>query len=271
MRRSALVLAGLLLLVSGAVASGKLKEKSTTFTVPAEATAEGAAKCKKGQEAVSGGFLDPIDFFGGHVVLPYDSTRASKRKWSHHALNVTIDDDRATVYAYCDPDQPHLKVKTATTTSDNRESSVTAQCRRGQEAVSGGFATDADDEFVFPLGSKRVGKRGWISYFINGTDDPVEFTSFAYCDKAEPGLKEKANTAVVESPNTDSVTAKCRRGRRVISGGFEAEFSLSESIFPFINGSRRAGRRGWEVTAAVGMSEPAEITAYAYCEKKERK
>jgi hypothetical protein len=274
MRRAGLSAVAILLVLGlGGFASAKLKEKSTTFTVPGEATGEGSAKCKKGQEAVSGGFFDPIEFgVDFRLVLPFDSARAGKRKWRHRAINVTTDDDEATVYAYCDPAKRELKVRSTTETSDEFEIFATARCPRGQEAVSGGFESSAsEDGAVIPLASKRVGKRKWESRALNETSGNADLTSFAYCDKSEPGLKTKQATATVESPNTSTVTAQCRRGRRVVSGGFDAEFSLTDLIIPFINGSRRGGKREWEVTAAVGMSNPAEITAYAYCEKKPRR
>jgi hypothetical protein len=271
MRRSALLLAGLLLLAGGAVASAKLKEKSTTFAIPADSTGEGAAKCKKGQEAVSGGFFDPINFFTGPFTLPLDLVRSGRREWSHRAHTFSSDDEQATVYAYCDSNSPRLKAKSATVSSDETYISVTARCRRGQEAVSGGFANSATDEFVLPLVSKRIGKRKWEVAFSNLSAVLFDVTAYVYCDKSEPRLKERSETITVESPNIESVTARCKRKHRVVSGGFEAEFSESGFIFPSVHTSRRDGKRGWEATGAVGMSEPAEITAYAYCEPKEGK
>jgi hypothetical protein len=269
---AALAMGLVVLLATGGFAAGALKEKSRTFTVSSGAAGEGTAKCKKGQEAVAGGFFGPADFVADpHLVVPFDSSRAGKRKWRYRAFSLSVGDDQASTYAYCDPDKPRLKAKSATTTTDDTAVSVTARCPRGNEAVSGGFSTDSVDEFVWVVASKRIGKRKWQSEFVNPTDDPIGFTSFAYCDKSEPRLKQRSEAITVESPNTASVTAKCRRGRSLFSGGFDGGFSEADSVFPFVNGSRRSGRRGWEVTAALGMSNPAEITAYAYCDKKKKK
>lgn len=75
----------------------------------------------------------------------------------------------------------------------------------------------------------------------------------------------KSKTAIASGGAPTDAVARCKRGQRVVSGGFETENFASEGG-PFVYASRKQGRRGWLVR--VFATEPEEFTAYAYCEKK---
>jgi phage terminase large subunit-like protein len=141
--------------------------------------ASATAKCGKGSEAVWGGFDSPN--------LSIGSSREGKRKWTASAVNF---DPPAplTVYVYCDKGEPGLKTKEASTTVGADEiGSATARCRKGSEAVSGGyfapggFDLDVGSEIYF-YESFRKGKRKWTASGLN-LGDPATLTVFAYCEK----------------------------------------------------------------------------------------
>jgi hypothetical protein len=275
----------LIAMAAGAV--GALKEKSASTTITsAEEFDSTTAKCKRGSTAVSGGF-EGTGFDQGVTpqLLPIDSARAGKRQWTsagafYSAAGTTSGE--FTSYAYCDDSKPRLKTRSATTTlqdfgSPDAIGSATAKCKRGSVAVSGGFdSSDFLNNFsgpaILPLSSRREGKRKWTVSAFNDGGEAGELVAYAYCDKSEPRLKTKTESATVDLyPDTSSATARCKKGSKVVSGGFDSPdydpSGTEEETFPFA--SRRSGKRGWTVGGFnVSTSRSLDIVAYAYCEKK---
>jgi hypothetical protein len=242
-------------------AAKPLKEVSVEFTADGET--ERTAECNPGQEAVAGGFYierpGPVS-----IYPPFESARASKRGWSSRVLGQP-EPRSVTAHGYCDKKEPGLKTKEATDSVTTIYGNlVTARCKRGQEAVSGGFDLPLSEAVV--IASKRTGTRGWTVELVAAPG--TEITVFAYCDKREPGLKTK--TASIVPPDTQdeatSVVARCKRKQQLRSGGYEAEYP-DGFTFGEVEGSRRVGKRGWEVR---GSAPDRRLTAYAYCDKKER-
>jgi hypothetical protein len=268
MRRVVIPVAAVTLLaVAGLASGGPLKEKSTTFTVPGGQSADGTAKCKKGQEAVAGGF--EVQGEGNQTTVALDLHREGKRKWHLGAQNGTMGDSSATVYVYCDKSEPGLKTvsKSAQVSAGSTALSVPveARCPKGSEAVRGGFAGSTE---AFPQASSRVDKRTWEVEF--GVEEGTEnVTVFAYCNKKEPGLKQRSGTIVGADDETDSTSASCKRKQKLRSGGFDLEFDEAQSDGAFALASRRNGKRTWEVTGTAFVGTP-DITAYAYCDKKKK-
>jgi hypothetical protein len=258
------VAAAALVAIAGA-AGAALKEKSAEFTVEAGEETEGAASCKRGQEAVAGGFFLETDSSGS--VLPnFESQREGKRGWTYRLYS--FEETEATVYAYCDKKEPELKAKR--TTEDLSQlfvpETITARCGRGKEAVSGGF--DAPFTKLAVLASRRAGKRSWEATFLGPPG--VSVSVVAYCDKAEPGLKAKRAETNIPIDGIDSVSTRCKRKQELRSGGFEIEFDQVTQNEGLVFGSRRDGKRRWEVTGFAIDGTP-EMVAYAYCDKKEKK
>ena len=272
MRRGVMIIVGLALIaVFGmAVAAGKprkakpLKEASVEFTADGET--ERTAECNPGQEAVAGGFY--IDRPGPVTIYPpFESARDGKRGWSSRVYG-SPDPRSVTAYAYCDKKEPALKTKAATDSLKKIYGNlITARCKRGQEAVSGGFDLPLSKAIV--IASRRTGKRAWAVEVVGvpGT----EVTVFAHCDKREPRLKAKQASTVPPASGNESasVVAQCKRKQQLRSGGFEGEYPGGMTAGQ-VDGSRRVGKRGWEVTG-IGFGPERGLTAYAYCQKKPKK
>jgi hypothetical protein len=289
-RRVTAIVSGIVAIVPiaglSAIAGGALKEKSASTTITTDDQFDSAtAKCKRGSEAVSGGF-EGTNYQAGSQpqLLPIDSTRVGKRRWTSAGafdLSAGATSGEFTAYAYCDESKPRLKTKSSTTIveTDGPEAigSATAKCKRGSEAVSGGFdSSDFLDNFngpaIFPLESRREGKRKWTVSAFNFGEEAGELVAHAHCDRSEPGLKVKSATATVDLfPDTSFATARCKKGSTAVSGGFDSpEFDPSgaeSETYPYL--SRRSGKRRWTVAGFnESTSRSLEIVAYAYCEKK---
>jgi len=141
-----------------------------------------SAKCAPGSEAVWGGFSSD----GNDSILSLGSSRDTKRKWTASAIQFG-DPSTLTVYAYCDKSEPGLMEKSKSVMLGHDElGSATAKCRKGHEAVSGGylqpgeFGTSAGSEIYF-FESYRVSKRRWTASGLNQGDPGSRLTAFAYC------------------------------------------------------------------------------------------
>jgi hypothetical protein len=88
---------------------------------------------------------------------------------------------------------------------------------------------------------------------------------------ARPPLKTVSATTQVEGPTgtTASVTARCPRGTRAVSGGYEPTFVFhpnGSGTALLVNTSRRLGPRGWKVSAyQLGFGDQVSLTATVNC------
>jgi hypothetical protein len=262
-----LAAAGLLIVVSAS--TGALKTKSASTTIAAGADGAATAKCKQGSEAVSGGFKSPgfipPPSVGAPQVYIEDSTREGKRKVTALAHNSGGGTGTLIVEAYCDTDKPGLKTKTKSTATIEflEDASATAKCRKGSEAVWGGF-----DSPNLSIGSSREGKRKWTASSVN-YDDPAPLTVYVYCDKSEPGLKVKKASTTVGADEIGTATAKCKQGSEATSGGYFAPGGFDQNVGSeiYFYESHRKGKRKW-TASGLNQGDPAKLTAVAYCEKK---
>jgi hypothetical protein len=137
--------------------------------------------------------FEDSDIPSGNASFPFASRRTGKRAWTVTGFggDFTAETD-LTAIAYCAKDKLGLKARSAqaATTTDNDELFATATCKKNERVVSGGVegivSDAADDEFVGPIGSFRVGKRDWatsIGAYNSGSGSSVELKAFAYCLK----------------------------------------------------------------------------------------
>jgi len=157
-----------------------------------------------------------------------------------------------------------LKTKSASVEIESGETgSATAACNPKSRAISGGFDVDTESLAQVPI-FKREGRRGWTTTATPGGIEPATLTTYAYCDKSAPRLKEKTATVPFADGPLSSASVKCKRGGEVFAGGFE-----TDELY-FAVASRRSGKRTWTVTGNA-IPEAGTLTVFAYCDKSEPK
>jgi hypothetical protein len=90
---------------------------------------------------------------------------------------------------------------------------------------------------------------------------------------AGENVKQKTKTTSVGGVSQGFVTAKCKRGTRVVSGGFETQYdTISGDPNVLINESHRTGRRSW-ISGAFNLaaSPSGDLTSFAYCRDQKLK
>jgi hypothetical protein len=268
---SALIAAGVLAIAAG-IATAKLQTRSKSRAIGGDGTGVAAAKCPRGSEAVSGGFAAPHfdPSFDGRSILPFRSKRAGDRKWKTRGYNFSpTQPGRLISFAYCDTNQPGLKVRWQSLRLHSlRPGSATAKCPRGSEAVSGGFASpDASTggDAVLAVASKRASQRKWKVFAYNNDDtNSQRLVAYAYCDTHQPGLQAESKRVKVPLAQKRSVTAKCRHGSKVVSGGFAARVNASADG-PFVFASKKASRTKWRARAVGNGAGRHPFKVFAYC------
>lgn len=274
-------LAGLLALAGGALGGKKLKTESETVEVAGEENGSATATCKRGTKAVSGGYqtagVDPDEF----VFMVVDaSQRDGGRKWTSSAFSASA--SSLTSFAYCRDEKVKSRSTSTTLAAGGETDTVTAKCPAGTKVVSGGFEADEIDldaattPRIINERSRKLGKREWeVRSFNNSGDASGELTAQVNCRDAK-ALKTKQESEVVSfsgpgvGQDVEQVVAKCKRKQRVVSGGYTAP-PAGDPGGVNIRESRKVGKRQWQVTATAEVENSEPVTAYAYCEKKQKK
>jgi hypothetical protein len=163
-----------------------------------------------------------------------------------------------------------LKTQSETVAVDAGEhGSATAECKRGTKAVSGGFEAEyrgAGGPLFFLDQSSRTGAGRWTSEAFHGGLATGDLTSLAYC--RDEKVKSRASTESVAADETETVSAKCKRDTKAVSGGFDAEeydLTAPESPFFSVTASRKVGPRTWEVRALNDGGGAGDLTAQVNC------
>jgi hypothetical protein len=86
---------------------------------------------------------------------------------------------------------------------------------------------------------------------------------------AAGALKEKSASVQLDAADTGSATAKCKKGTRAVSGGFDdptfnAEAPASGSYGQTFT-SQRTSKREWTSVVSNGLAEATDAFTYAYC------
>jgi hypothetical protein len=268
----------LALAIIGAAAASGAGLKTESETVELNGTTSGTAECQGKRKSVSGGFAPEL------IGVPISrSSKAGKRGWTAEGFGFK---SALTVYAYCSRKGKNPSTERAeTTVPENEIRSVTASCEPGTKAVSGGFFGEqglllSPDVRVHE--SRKTGPRGWTVTGGNSGAFAGDLIAYVNC-RSGKGLKSKSKTTTIagatgmQVDQSGSVTAKCKRDARAISGGFSglvdesflADQDSGPGVIPSV--SRRAGGRKWETEALNFGGESGELTGYVYCEKKKRK
>jgi hypothetical protein len=263
------VLALALIAGTTALAGKGLKTKSETVSVEPGENAAATATCKRGTKAVSGGFEVEFDNDLPPFRFISESRRTGGREWTSAAYNGVNEAGDLTSFAHC-RDQK-LKTRTATTEVESLTfESVTARCKQGEKAFSGGFAAEErvpglNTPAMFLSQSLKHGKREWTAAAFNAGNEGGDLTAYVHCREGK-GVKTKQAEETLSTDEFDSVAANCRRKQRVVSGGFDLGVDWTTSS-AYVMESQKLGKRSWEIAAVETFGEPT-IVAYAYCEKK---
>lgn len=272
LRRTTSALAAVM--VVGAVAAAfavaakapPLTQTSVTFEALPNVTVQKAAECSGKAEVVSGGFLTQVG--EGAVVLPTDSSLVTSNRWTLKAFNAGASAGTATAYGYC-AKPPILDVSKLGFTSIEANSlgGVEHDCRadHGEFAIGGGFEVQSDLP-AHVLVSKLVAPGIWRAEAYNPNGESIGFSSETSCDERKAKLRTRRAQTIVSAGASESVIAKCKPKEKLISGGFQNILEAPGSD-GFTHGSRRLGKRSWEVTSHA-LTGSLTLTAYAYCAKK---
>jgi hypothetical protein len=166
-----------------------------------------------------------------------------------------------------------LKTKSASTTLSQFEfDSVTAKCKQGTKAVSGGFDSDIDEDdpdtaAIAAYMSRAEGRRKWTSAGLNFLD-PGELTSFAYC--RDQKIKRRSEEETLGGSETETLTARCPNGTKVASGGFDnPDFVINGTEIAIFPGeSKKTGKREWSVSGTNLTGASAELVAQVNCHER---
>jgi hypothetical protein len=252
-------LAGALTTAAAALAFAGQNDKASNSVQITGTSAKTGAACKAGSKAISGGFRAPHSTESPAFVK--QSLRRAGRRWSAGVQRFDPG-GTLTVYAYCGDEKVKTKQR-AKQISVDEQTTVRVRCPRGQTPISGGFSA-APAGPPYPTASRRAGTRRWAATFVSfntGLQGRAQVNCFD-----GPPLGKRVKTKSVSPPDEFrlfTVTAKCSRGETAVSGGFRILPPLSKPG-PFVNSSRRSGKRKWTVEVVTGF-RPGKLTAYAYC------
>jgi hypothetical protein len=172
--------------------------ESAETTVPDEEIGSVTASCEPGTKAVSGGFFGEQGFLLSPDVRVHESRKTGARDWTVSGVNGGFGDGELIAYVNCRGGKG-LKPRSKTTTiagatgmQADQSGAVTAKCKKGTRAISGGFLGLVDESFladpdsgsgVIPYLSRRAGGRKWETQALNFGGESGELTGYVYCEK----------------------------------------------------------------------------------------
>ncbi len=275
--------------VSATTAGAKKKKKkpgvvtrsaSATVTGPG-AIAAATAVCPKKTKALSGGFLlSPPGPGTGNIGLVYESQKVGQNSWRVSAQNLDTGAPESltlTAFVYCRKGAP----STSTVTVSNAKPATlqlgpaaTPTCAGKLNAMSGGLLSGppvvGSGAKEITIESARTTAKTWQSNWLSGTIATDTLAGYAYCAKG----KLPSAVTTTSAPNTTSstpttVTATCTGKTKIVGGGFaEPTIDLTPPGGYFIVlESQRTSAKVWQVTGVKISTDPATLSATAYCSK----
>ena len=157
-------------------------------------------------------------------------------------------------------------------------------CPGGRYPIGGGMTVNMppgpDGEGVYPHSYERLGaQRGFhISEVLydasHESTTPRNITVQAVCAYGQiPQNPTPHKTVFILPGQTKSAIARCPKGQRLVSGGFQRTDFASDGG-DYITESRAVGSNAWKVTGSAfigsGTTGGGELTAIAYCAKSKR-
>jgi hypothetical protein len=255
--------------------AGAIQERSASASATGrEAIVSATATCPKKTRVAGGGFSAPSSI--AVIGLVYESVKVGQRSWRASAQLLDLGAPSTltlTTFVYCRAHFPHTHMSSSTVQTTGRPQvgpSGSATCKRGTEALAGGFTMPpplhgATVSSIF-FDSLRSSPISWDARVVTGPNGPSNFTTEAYCSKKiQPPSQTGATSAPSNSDFTVStVSATCSEGLAPATGGFEQPQSDLASFF-IVFESRRIGA-SWQVSGMhSGFNPPVTLSAYGYC------
>ena len=153
---------------------------------------------------------------------------------------------------------------------------LTVRCP-GKKALpySGGMVTDPlgpNGEGVYPHSYERLGvQRGWhvtpVLYSPSvQRSESRSVTLQVVCGPRLGPVSSPHNTVFVSPGETETVTATCPKGNRLLGGGFQRTNFVTRGG-NYVTESRASSDRSWQVSGGAFGNFGGELTAIAYCLK----
>ena len=150
------------------------------------------------------------------------------------------------------------------------QSTATATCPSGKQAVGGGFTSPLTmPSAVIVHDSYRSAPGAWTvaGQQVNGQG---AVNAYAYCRNAKghPVTDVSESTTLTTSGENRTVTPSCPVGTRLIGGGFRSTVATPADavIFPEVNQANSP--TAWTVTGVQNQDGPLTLTGHAYCMAK---
>ena len=163
--------------------------------------------------------------------------------------------------------------------SPNRRLRFEAICPKKRYPMGGGFvttpaATGADPEGIYPHSYERLGaQRGWhiTAWLFDPVGDGASrtMTLQVVCGKGLVPMSSPHSTTFVRPGETKTVTARCRKGQVLMSGGFQRTDFLNDGG-NYVTESRAVGPKAWRVTGSAYGDYGGELTSLGYCVRSKR-
>ena len=265
--------AGVALCAAVAIGAGgtePLETRSASTPIAGAESKSVRARCRRGSKAVSGGFQTNANA-SLRPIFAYGSRPGGPRGWTASGFDFGPDDGFVRSFAYCRPER--FQTRSASVEVSGVTGSVVARCPRGSRAISGGFD---DPDFdgstgrpVIAYQSRRAGKRRWRVVGQRVSPEIGELSAHVRCARAKaPKVARAQATLDPMASGATRIVARCKRGRRAISGGFESDAPPlpGKGSVVLIRALRKLGQRRWMVSVAATGIETT-VTAYAYCER----
>jgi hypothetical protein len=266
-------------LITVAVAAGAggspIKSASKSVNVQSGKTKDVPIACPSGVRAIASGYDGALSgsMQEGTQGLLTVTSRLQGKGSTTGVIGATPEPARFKATVYC-RSQRVIEVAKHGDIKPGKTQNLTAKCPTGQTAISGGFRGSLvmGNPASIAVASYRSSSSEWtVSFAANpGVADKLPATAYAYCAHGDPLKPRKAVTTLRGDPNeikTKSLTASCRKGERVVSGGFRPALRATGSNGPVTVDFYRASSSSWKISSAV-FAINAKIRAYAYCEPK---
>lgn len=163
-----------------------------------------------------------------------------------------------------------MRVTGNTAATQGAESTATATCPAGKQAVGGGFQSPLhNNSAVIVHSSYRSGANAWT---VAGqvAEGAGAVTAEVFCRNASAGpvTDVTASTTLSSSGEIKTLTASCRAGTRLIGGGFQSAVPPAGDavVFPQVNQTNSPN--AWTVTGVENQDGLITLTAHAYCMSK---